>query len=130
MYRVIPPEGLALPDVFKTEIEAYEFFRSHYFGEATEHNFKWYWLEQVRPLKYGDFIPSSALSGLMIERMAELGVSDIYMVDVTTNPEQPMELGPVFEDLARHIINEYTEELGLDIPGWFVEGRVRVDSPD
>lgn len=121
MYRVIPPEGLALPDIHETKAQAHEFFRMHYAKDATEHNFNWYWLEQVRPLRYGDFIVSSVLAGVMKERMADLGIDDSAMPD---------DLADTLEALARHIINEYTEEMGFEVPGWVVEERSRVESAD
>lgn len=117
-YRVIPPQGLALPDVLSSPEQAHHFFKMHYFGEATEHNFRWYWLEKVRPMEYGDFIVPSMLSGLMRERMAELGIDDSNLPD---------QLGETLETIARHYINEYTRELGLDIPGWVVEEKRRVE---
>lgn len=121
LYRVVPPEGLALPDIHPSIEAAYAFYRMHYHGEATEHHFNWYWLETVRPMVFGDFIVHSVLAGLMKEEMAAKGIDDSHLPD---------DLADTFESIARMSINEYAAELGIEIPGWIVEDRRRVDSPE
>lgn len=118
MYRVIPPTGLALPDVVETPDEAHNFFRLHYFDRDPDHLVTWYWLEKIRPMRYSDFVVPTMLSGSMKERMAELGIDDSHL---------PEELGAEFESVAKQTIDYYAKAHGLDVPGWIVEERSRVD---
>lgn len=118
LYRVMPPKGLALPDVHPSPEAANMFFRLHYYekGEC-----EWYYLQTVRPLQFSDFIYASMISGPMKEVMAENGIDDSHLPDG---------LGLDFEDAARAAIDIVAESAGVEIPGYKVLEQRRVDYPN
>lgn len=118
MYRVMPPEGLALPDIHPSVEAANMFFRLHYYEKG---KVEWYWLETVRPLQFSDFVYPTMLSGPMKEVMAENGIDDSHL---------PTDLALDFEDAARAAIDIVAEQAGAEIPGYKVLERHRVDYPN
>lgn len=118
MYRVMPPSGLALPDVHPTPEAANMFFRLHYYEKG---QCEWYYLQTVRELRFSDFIYDSMLSGPMKEVMAENGLDDSHLPD---------DLATAFDDAAREVVDMVALEKGVAVPGYKVLEQRRVDYPN
>lgn len=123
-YQIEVVGKLSTRDTYNTPEDAHRAFCDLYSKDEAE----WYYLLTGRPLKLGDLLTDEDISGAIRENAAAAHVDDSFLDGNDDAPGE--EVRSTLGALVRRALNGAAETLKIDIHGFKVLGKARVERGD